>query len=419
MNPKIRNFASLIEPEAMEQVERTASMPFVRSVAVMPDVHFGKGSTVGTVVATRGAIIPACVGVDIGCGMIAVRTNIKASALLPKLHAVRVGIERRIPLGIGPYGQNSRIIANSTAEGHIAALEMLAYQKWNTVDHMDKRYPQWRQQIGSLGGGNHFIEVCVGRPVSHQVHEGQLWETEASAGKDDEVWVILHSGSRGVGNKTGTFWTKAAQQQAKKYMYDGWLPDPDLAYLVEHSEEFWEYMKELYWCQEFARRNRDEMMERVLEELWRTVVDGSWGANLELERINCHHNYVEWEHHNGENVLVTRKGAILASEGTRGLIPGSMGTASYIVTGLGNAGALNSAPHGAGRKMSRNEARKQFTVESVQQEMEAQGIEARIRKEIVDEAPGAYKDIDVVMRDAQYLVRPTNVLRQLISVKGD
>jgi tRNA-splicing ligase RtcB len=396
----------MIEPEAMAQVERTASLSFVRGVAVMPDVHFGKGSTVGTVVATRGAIMPACVGVDIGCGMIAVRTNLSSESVRPHLSTIREGIERRIPLGIGPYGMNSRILPS--VEWRIADLEGLATVNFGDgVNYMNRRAKDWRMQLGSLGGGNHFIEVCVGYPIE-----------EGFAPHDDAaVWVILHSGSRGVGNKTGTHWTQVAQKQAKRYMYDSYLPDPDLAYLVEQSEDFHIYMKELFWCQHFAALNRNEMMDRVLEELVRTVMPKS--GQIEVERINCHHNYVSREHHDGENVLITRKGAILASHGTRGLIPGSMGARSYITTGRGNPGAYASAPHGAGRRMSRTAARKQFTVEQVAKELADQGIEARVRSAIVDEAPGAYKDIDTVMNDACELVRPTHVLRQLVSVKGD
>lgn len=436
---KIRLFASQIEPEAMAQVERTASLPFVKGVAVMPDVHFGKGSTVGTVVATRGAIMPACVGVDIGCGMIAVRTDLTPESVRPHLKAIREGIERRIPVGIGPYGMNSRILP--TAQARIDILEAEAALQFKDVNHMNQRAGEWRRQLGSLGGGNHFIEVCIGRPW----FDGDSGPAGYNPGPDlsapEEVWVILHSGSRGVGNKTGTHWTQVAKKQAKRYMYDHILPDPDLAYLVEESEEYWQYMKELYWCQKFAALNRDEMMDRVLTELSVTVhgvqvemaqvscptMDGCMApwvkslgiVNIEVERINCHHNYVNKEHHDGENVMVTRKGAILASDGVRGLIPGSMGARSFITTGLGHPGAYCSAPHGAGRRMSRTQARKQFTLEGVQAEMDAQGIEARIRSAIIDEAPGAYKSIDMVMNDARELVRPTHVLRQIISVKGD
>lgn len=429
MNSKIRLFASLIEPEAMEQVERTAALPFVRGVAVMPDVHWGRGSTVGTVVATKGAIMPACVGVDIGCGMIAVRTTLKPADVLPHVRAIREGIERRIPLGIGPYGMNSRI--HDSAQARINILEAEALKTWNDVNHMNQRAKDWRNQVGSLGGGNHFIEVCIGRPIVHIEPQpcGTAWCGGISGfsfeadDKFEEVWIILHSGSRGVGNKTGTHWTNVAKKQAERYMYAHTLPDPDLAYLVEQSEEFHAYMKELFWCQRFAVLNRDEMMDRVLTELVHTLglaYDPIHSAiGIEAERINCHHNYVAREQHDGESVLVTRKGAILAADGVRGLIPGSMGARSYITTGLGHPGAYRSAPHGAGRRMSRSKARKEFTVEQVTAELAAQEIECRMRPEILDEAPGSYKDIYVVMNDARDLVRPDYVLRQIISVKGD
>lgn len=417
MNSKIRMFASLCEPEAIAQIERTASLPFVRGVACMPDVHFGKGSTVGTVVATKDVIMPACVGVDIGCGMIAVRTNLKPEQVQPHLRTIREGIERRIPLGIGTRGMNSRILPS--AQMRVDALEAEATKLWQDVNHMNQRAKDWRLQLGSLGGGNHFIEVCIGKDLSAD---------EGSTGDVEQVWVILHSGSRGVGNKTGTYWTNVAKKQAERYQYAHTLPDPDLAYLVIQSEEFHAYMKELQWCQLFAQLNRDEMMDRMLTELTYTTqadVKMNFGTfrcfepPIEVERINCHHNYVSRENHNGENLLVTRKGAIRAAEGARGLIPGSMGARSYIVTGLGHKGSYESAPHGAGRKMSRTQARKEFTVEQVTADLAAQGIECRMRPEILDEAPGSYKDIDVVMNDARELVRPTHVLRQIVSVKGD
>lgn len=405
-----------VEQEAVAQVRQTASMPFVRGVAVMPDVHYGKGSTVGTVVATKGAIMPACVGVDIGCGMIAVRTKLPPEALVGKEAVIRKGIERRVPVGIGLHGMNSRILPS--AKARIAELEAMAEKLFDDKNHMDQRAKDWRTQLGTLGGGNHFIEVCKGRPINH-TSELDGFNYPSSNG---EVWVILHSGSRGVGNKTGTYWTGVARKQSEKYMYDQWLPNPDLAYLVEHSEEFWKYMNELNWCQRYAFLNRETMMEHVLLELAYTAGGyiGAWGADdIVCERINCHHNYVAKEHHDGENVWVTRKGAIYAVVGSRGLIPGSMGACSYIVTGKGHSGAYLSAPHGAGRKMSRTRARACFTVESVSAELAAKGIEARVREQIVDEAPGAYKDIDMVMWDARELVQPTDMLSQIISVKGD
>jgi len=411
---KVRWFTDelAVEMQAREQIERTASMPFVRGLAVMPDVHLGKGSTVGTVVATKGAVMPACVGVDIGCGMIAVETTLCAADIQPHAADIRKGIERRIPVGIGPYGMNSKLYP--ATEERIARLEESAHLAWGNANHMNARAKDWRMQLGTLGGGNHFIEICAGRaiPLEPMEHGREIMYWNQT--HPEKVWVILHSGSRAVGNKTGAHWTAVAQKQAKKYLYDTYLPDPDLAYLVEHSEEYWTYFAEARWCQQFAHHNREEMMQRVLEELTRTV-----GAFDVPTHINCHHNYVGMEHHDGENLLITRKGAISAGTGERGLIPGSMGARSYIVSGLGHAGSYLSAPHGAGRRMSRNAARKHFTLEGLTAEMAALGIEARIRPQIIDEAPGAYKNIDMVMFDARELVMPTHALKQIISVKGD
>lgn len=401
-----------VETSAREQVEQTASMPFVTGLAVMPDVHYGKGSTVGTVVATEGAVMPACVGVDIGCGMIAVQTDLDPRLVHTYSDVIRDGIERRIPTGIGPYGMNSSLYPSS--EKRVAELEQASIDRWADPNHMNKRAKDWRNQLGSLGGGNHFIEVCTGRAFFY----GESGHLGDNPGPDlsqlESVWIILHSGSRGVGNKAATFWTNTARAQAKRYKYDGYLPNPDLSYLVENSEEYWQYIHELFWCQRFALLNREEMMDRVLTELQHTVGDFS-----EVERINCHHNYVSKEIHDGKKLTITRKGAILATEGTRGLIPGSMGAASYIVTGRGHLGSYCSAPHGAGRRMSRNAARKAFTLAEVKDHMEARGVSARVRESIVDEAPGAYKDIETVMFDSRELVYPTHVLKQIISVKGD
>jgi len=428
----IRWFASTPESEAVAQVQQTASMPFVKHVAVMPDVHYGKGSTVGTVIATQGAVMPACVGVDIGCGMIAVRTNLNVADVRAKAKEIREGIERRIPVGIGPYGMNNNI--HPSAARRIAILE--EHQAREGIN-MDVRFKDWRKQLGSLGGGNHFIEVCVGKEVARNPDGDVLAERI----DNDEVWVILHSGSRAVGNKTGSHWTKVAQAQAKRYQYDQWLPNPDLAYLIEQSQEYHDYIKELKWCQMFALLNREEMMDRVLWELNCTVLgvkatvtnvpcdhmDGclapvvTFEKNppIELERINCHHNFSKIENINGQNFLITRKGAIEAREGMRALIPGSMGARSYIVTGLGNPGSLFSAPHGAGRRMSRTKARANFTKEGLTELMQGLNIESRVREAVVDEHPGAYKDIDTVMEEAKELVRPTHVLSQIINVKGD
>lgn len=375
-----------VEQQALQQIENTASMPFIfKHVAVMPDCHFGKGATVGTVLATKGAIIPAAVGVDIGCGMIAVKTPLVRDDITDPA-AIRSGIERRIPMSAG---HNNRHVTESAAR-RIGELERLATNDYNSID------ASWRLALGTLGGGNHFIELAT----------------------DDArtVWVTLHSGSRGVGNKIGTMHIRKAQAFAKAKGVA--LPDRDLAYLPEGTPQFDEYIRDLRWAQEFARLNREEMMDRVMSELSRAVHgDGNHVAELETQRINCHHNFTQIEHHFGEDVWVTRKGAIEARPGMWAMIPGSMGTRSYIVIGLGNAMAFNSAPHGAGRRYSRTQARKLFTMRDLETAMT--GIEFRRSSELIDEIPSAYKDIDQVMEDAKDLVEVKYTLRQFINVKGD
>jgi tRNA-splicing ligase RtcB len=380
---KVRWFtdARAVEPEAAQQIRRTASMPFVLGLAVMPDVHLGKGSTVGTVIAMRGAIMPACVGVDIGCGMIAVQTTLTSSQIRPHLRNVREGIERHIPLGIGKAGENSRITPSAAQRAGLL-------ERMSVASAMDGRASDWPKQLGSLGGGNHFIEI--------------------SEDESGSVWVFLHSGSRRVGNKTGMHWTWRAQAEARARGDFDTLPDRDLAYLEEGSEIYEQYILEAEWCQHYAELNREEMMERALAELSRVL-----GGVQERRRIQCHHNYLSRE----GDVVVTRKGAIDAHAGVEGLIPGSMASRSYVVIGLGNATAYHSAPHGAGRRFSRTAARKQFSLEDLERRMA--GIESRLRPQILDEHPGAYKDIEVVMSEARTLVRPDVVLRQLISIKGD
>ena len=375
-----------VEPQALQQIENTASMPFIfKHVAVMPDCHFGKGATVGTVLATKGAIIPAAVGVDIGCGMIAVKTPLVRDDITDPA-AIRSGIERRIPMSAG---HNNRHVTESAAR-RIGKLERLATKDYNSID------ASWRLALGTLGGGNHFIELAT----------------------DDArtVWVTLHSGSRGVGNKIGTTHIRKAQAFAKAKGIA--LPDRDLAYLPEGTPQFDEYIRDLRWAQEFARLNREEMMDRVMSELSRAIHgDSNHVAELETQRINCHHNFTQIEHHFGEDVWVTRKGAIEARPGMWAMIPGSMGTRSYIVTGLGNAMAFNSAPHGAGRRYSRTQARKLFTMRDLETAMT--GIEFRRSSELLDEIPSAYKDIDQVMEDAKDLIEVKYTLRQFINVKGD
>jgi tRNA-splicing ligase RtcB len=388
LNDKAVLFAppETIEPEAVKQIENTASMPFIfKHVAVMPDCHYGKGATVGTVLATTGSIIPAAVGVDIGCGMIAVKTPLTRGEVADPA-AIRAGIERRIPMSAG---HNNRTVGESAAV-RVRELESLATRDYASIDR------NWRLQLGTLGGGNHFIELATD--------------------ESDAVWATLHSGSRGIGNKIGNLHIRRAQAIAKTAGVA--LPDRDLAYFTEGTKDFDEYVRDVQWAQHFARLNRDEMMDRVMLELSRHVFgDGAHVAELEVQRINCHHNFTQLEEHFGERVWVTRKGAIEARRGMWAMIPGSMGTRSYIVTGREHPMAFNSAPHGAGRRLSRTAARKRYTMRDLDAAM--QGIEFRRSSVLVDEIPSAYKNIDEVMEHAKDLVEVRHVLKQFVNVKGD
>ena len=381
-----------IEPNAMRQIENLSKLPFIfHHVAVMPDCHLGKGATVGSVIATKGAIVPAAVGVDIGCGMIAVKTKFGVEHLPDSLKEVREGIERRIPTG---FGVNGKI--QPTAE--VRVRELYGYsnsQPSRTIqpDDIDRR---WQQAVGSLGGGNHFIEICLD--------------------ESDHIWVVLHSGSRGIGNKMAQAHIEKAKGIMKRYFID--LPDPDLAYLVDGTEEFSAYIRDLLWAQKFALLNREEMMDRVMTELsYLFFKDGGHEKEIEEERINCHHNFSQKENHMGSNVWVTRKGAIQMRQGQMGVIPGSMGTNSYIVSGLENPVAFHSAPHGAGRRFSRMEARRRFNMSDFDAAMA--GIEHRRSDKLIDELPGAYKDIGAVMENSKDLVKIEHTLKQILNVKGD
>lgn len=386
ISPTLFNWASILEDSTREQAVTTASMPFVfPHLALMPDAHLGRGATVGSVIPTLGAIIPAAVGVDIGCGMIAVRTQHTAADLPTERASVRQAIERAIPLSAG--GANRKISREHT-QVRIDELETMAEEAGFDPAAYAKK---WKLQLGSLGSGNHFIEI--------------------SLDEEDRVWLFLHSGSRGVGNRIAQHHIKAAEA----YCRTNWiqLPDRDLAYLVEGTPQFDAYIRELRWAQHFALLNREEMMDRVVRQYAEWVGE----PVTELERINCHHNYTEQEKHFGRNVWLSRKGAINAEAGRPGLIPGSMGTASYVVVGKGNALSLNSSPHGAGRAFSRSAARKRFTGDELREAMK--GIEYRDTDAFIDEIPGAYKDIDQVMADAADLVEIRHTLRQIVNVKGD
>ncbi len=376
-----------IEKEAITQIQNISQMPFTfHHVAVMPDCHVGKGATVGTVIATKGAVIPAAVGVDIGCGMISVRTNLKQEQL-GDLKIIREGIERRIPMSAGKFNSN----ITESAQKRIEELKTLA----DGID-LDKKFGTrgWDSQLGTLGGGNHFIEICLD--------------------ENQDVWVTLHSGSRGIGNKIGMHYIKKAQELMSKMLIK--LPDTDLAYLPENTDEFKEYQFYLNWAQRFALLNREEMMDRVLTEISYDI--GREGKiDFELERINCHHNFTQIENHFKQNVWVTRKGAIQAKIGMRGMIPGSMGTRSYIVSGLENPMAFHSAPHGAGRRFSRSKAKEKFTLDDLTKAME--GIQFHSKDAFIDEIPAAYKDIDEVMENAKELVKIEHTLKQIVNVKGE
>jgi tRNA-splicing ligase RtcB len=356
-------------------------------------VHAGKGATIGSVIATKGAIIPAAVGVDIGCGMMAVRTSLLASALPDNLHGVRTAIEAAVPHGrTDNGGRDDRGAWRDPPAAQKEAWAVLEPRYRQLVE----KYPRLDrgshiQHLGTLGTGNHFIEVCLD--------------------EEDHVWVMLHSGSRGVGNRIGTDFIELARQEMRRWHIQ--LPDPDLAYLPEGSQYFDDYMAGAEWAQEYASINRELMMAAVLRAL---ASSGLGEFQLGDERVNCHHNYVAREHHFGQNLLVTRKGAVRARLGDLGIIPGSMGARSYIVRGLGNRESLSSCSHGAGRAMSRNEARRRFSVSD--HEAATASVECRKDQDVLDETPMAYKSIDAVMHAQRNLVEIVHTLRQVVCVKG-
>lgn len=383
------------EAEARAQLERTACLPFIHHhVAVMPDVHVGIGATVGTVVASKGAIVPAAVGVDIGCGMMAVRTSLNADGLPDDLRGLRSAIEAAVPHGrTDNGGRNDR-----GAWRNIPAASAEAWAKispaYNRLigEHRELDRGSHVQHLGTLGTGNHFIELCLDQAM--------------------HVWVMLHSGSRGVGNRIGSYFIELAKADMRRSFIN--LPDKDLAYLSEGSDHFDDYVEGVHWAQEYARINRELMMEQVVGSLRKSELLPPFQARLEA--VNCHHNYVAREHHFGANVLVTRKGAVRARQGDLGIIPGSMGARSFIVRGLGNDESFHSCSHGAGRIMSRTEARRRFSV--ADHRAATEGIECRKDAEVIDETPMAYKPIDAVMKAQESLVEVVHTLRQVVCVKG-
>jgi len=385
-----------VEDAAKQQLRNLAGLPFVfKHIAAMPDVHWGMGATVGSVIATKGAIIPAAVGVDIGCGMMAQRTTLTASDLPDNLRALRSAIEARIPHGrTNDGGPGDRGAWGEVPQGHNKALRdllealKLITQKHPTIARAAGRAPA---HAGTLGTGNHFVEVCLD--------------------EDQRVWVMLHSGSRGIGNRIGGYFIERAKEDMRRWFVN--LPDENLAYLPEGSALFVDYCEAVNWAQDFARTNRELMMQAALAAL-KVAVPKEF--TCDIEAVNCHHNYVNWERHYGEDVIVTRKGAVSAQLGQLGIVPGSMGAKSFIVSGLGNPESFCSCSHGAGRAMSRNEARKRFTL--ADHVAATEGVECRKDEDVIDETPAAYKSIDAVMAAQADLVKIEHTLKQVVCVKG-
>lgn len=378
-----------VDDKSRQQLTNIASLPFIHHhVAAMPDVHLGIGATIGSVIATHKAIIPAAVGVDIGCGMVACRLSITADDLDEKsLRGVFEQISRDVPVGRAMH--NNRRACEGAAQPFAAGLKRIL-DRHPVLEKTICGTSKWVKQLGTLGGGNHFIEVCLD--------------------ESGQVWVMLHSGSRGIGNTLAEYFIQVARQDMERWMIQ--LPDRDLAYFPEGSEHFADYVEAVHWAQEYALQNRQCMLDRVLDALKRHLP----AFAVTSEVVNCHHNYVAQETHYGADVWVTRKGAIRARAGDLGIIPGSMGARSYIVRGLGNPESFTSSAHGAGRRMSRTAAEKRFTETDLLRQTE--GVICRKDKGVIDEIPGAYKDIDTVMENQKDLTETLHTLKQLVCVKG-
>lgn len=385
----VKIYTTDVDDESLTQLRKMAQLQFVHShIAVMPDVHLGKGATVGSVIPTKNAIIPAAVGVDIGCGMNALRLSLKASQLPDNLSALRNAIERKVPVG---FEMHKQIKAKaSTLTPLDRRLEVIT-KKHPGLKRMLRHFETtWAKQLGTLGGGNHFIELCLD--------------------ENQDVWVMLHSGSRGIGNVIGTYFIEKAKKEAQHRF--GHVPDKDLSYFAEGSILFEDYIEAVEWAQEYAYENRREMMRLVLEAI-RPLLPS---FQMTKEAINCHHNYVQKEHHFGEDVFVTRKGAIRAGLDEYGIIPGSMGAKSFIVKGKGNPDSFCSCSHGAGRRMSRSKAKNLFSQQDLIEQ--TAGIECRKDKGVVDEIPSAYKNIDEVMENQTDLIEVVHTLKQVMCIKG-
>jgi len=386
----------LLDPEAEKQLRNVAQMPFVfRWVAAMPDVHWGIGATIGSVIPTKGAIIPAAVGVDIGCGMMALQTTLNARDLPDNLRNVRDAIEKAVPHGRTNHGaKGDRGAWHDIPEASASVWASSLKPVYDSIREKHRSLDRGSDvnHLGTLGTGNHFIEVCLD--------------------ESNNVWLMLHSGSRGVGNRIGTYFIELAKRDMQRFYVN--LPDKDLAYFPEHTPHFDDYVEAVSWAQDFARWNRQLMMDAILGALRYSGEVPAFETAAEV--INCHHNYVAREKHYGENVLVTRKGAVRARQGDMGIIPGSMGARSYIVRGKGNPESFNSCSHGAGRAMSRHEAKRRFTVEDHIRMTE--GVECRKDRDVIDETPAAYKSIDAVMAAQSDLVEIVHTLKQVVCVKG-
>lgn len=382
----VKIWTNEVDIQSLNQLSNIAQLPFIhKHVAAMPDVHLGKGATVGSVIATKNAIIPAAVGVDIGCGMAAYQLSLSAIHLPNSLHDLRNEIEKVVPLGAG--GAHSRFSPNVSKLFDVVPFSV------ETVLNKFGGSKMWQtavKQVGTLGSGNHFIELCLDQ--------------------NDQVWLMLHSGSRGIGNKIGQFYIEQAKEYCQKHFIS--LPDPDLAYLVSETELFNDYWEALNWAQNYAMQNRNFMLNAIGEVLKRMLPSFVYTEKA----INCHHNYATLENHYGENVYVTRKGAIRARENDLGIIPGSMGTRSYIVAGKGNSESFCSCSHGAGRHLSRSKAKSMYTVDDLIEQ--TQGIECRKDAGVIDEIPSAYKSIDTVMENQSDLVEVLFELRQVLNIKG-
>jgi len=385
----VKIFTNDIELEALDQLSQLAQLQFIHAhIAVMPDVHAGIGATVGSVIPTQSAIIPAAVGVDIGCGMNAIRLSLTAAQLPDDLKPLRLAIERKVPVG---FNQHKQIKAKASTLTPLQLRLKRITDKHQGLLRMLRDFDRtWQRQLGTLGGGNHFIELCL---------------DEA-----DQVWVMLHSGSRGLGNCIGTYFIERAKKEAQSRF--GHVPDKDLSYFAEGSNSFDDYLEAVQWAQDYAMENRREMMRLILEAI-RPLLPS---FQMSKEAINCHHNYVAQETHFGADVYVTRKGAISAQVDELGIIPGSMGAKSYIVRGKGNPESFCSCSHGAGRRMSRSKAKRLFSVDDLA--VQTAGIECRKDSGVLDELPAAYKDIDQVMANQADLVEVVHTLRQVLCIKG-